>query len=650
MAGLFGSIRQAASKFNTVNPDSGLSWADRLSGIGSVLQGDSNAPAELRQLAAQRGAAQRQAAARKALEAAYSASSGSPAAPGSLTVPPMLQAGGPPAPHPRDPSAALFEAIGAGLDVDPYLKVRKYQDDASAPFIAKPNEVAYRSVQDFQGGAKPLLTNRAPGEGNHVVAAGSQLRGPDGSLIAQAPFAPQIVTASPESNVLVVDKNGDAAPGIGAPAAPRADRNNNPGNLKASGDQWWGMTGVDPDGFVQFDSPENGQRAAGINLANQAKLHGINTLGGLIGKYAPASDGNDETSYVAAVSRATGIAPDQPVDFTDPAIQAKVMPAMFAVERGGTPSPATSEPAGASSQSRSLAPPMLGGGSGVRVLQRGVPKAEDPMDSLTPEAIDYVAQQYISTGQLPPLGMGKAAAATRTKIINRAQAIEAETGATGQEAVVRHATVKAATSSLAALTKTTSMVESFENTAKKNADLMLELAPKGGGQTKMPVVNRWLQAGRKHIAGDADVANFDIALGTFADEYAKIVSGATGAQGSTDASRREAYERLSKYATQGQLQGGIATMKREMANRIDSLHEEKAALEATIRGVKQGTSKGPEAALPPPTKPPVEGAKRGKDGWYVEDPNRPGSFPRIDQGPDGKWRIKSANGQLLEWQ
>ncbi|EJL36569.1 hypothetical protein PMI01_00944 [Caulobacter sp. AP07] len=56
------------------------------------------------------------------------------------------------------------------------------------------------------------------------------------------------------------------------------------------------------------------------------------------------------------------------------------------------------------------------------------------------------------------------------------------------------------------------------------------------------------------------------------------------------------------------------------------------------------------SAPPPPMKPPVAGAKRGKDGWYVEDPNRKGSFPRIDQGPDGKWRIKSSNGQLLEWQ
>lgn len=125
----------------------------------------------------------------------------------------------------------------------------------------------------------------------------------------------------------------------------RAQRNNNPGNLRADGrSQWQGMTGVDDGGFVVFDTPENGQRAAGINLANQTRLHGINTLRGLISKYAPASDSNDTEAYIQSVAAQTGINPDQEVNFADPNVQSRVLPAMFKVEGGGTPARAPEPP------------------------------------------------------------------------------------------------------------------------------------------------------------------------------------------------------------------------------------------------------------------------------------------------------------------
>lgn len=118
----------------------------------------------------------------------------------------------------------------------------------------------------------------------------------------------------------------------------RAGRNNNAGNLRYDGhSKWQGMTGVDPQGFVIFDTPENGMRAAGINLANQQKLHGINTIEGLVQKYAPQSDNNDTAAYIQSVAQQTGLDPRQPLDFTDPAVQQKILPAMFKVEGGGTP-------------------------------------------------------------------------------------------------------------------------------------------------------------------------------------------------------------------------------------------------------------------------------------------------------------------------
>ena len=158
--------------------------------------------------------------------------------------------------------------------------------------------------------------------------------------------------------------DGAVAPPQMLGAAPQqgtlAQRNNNPGNLRPDGSNWQGMTGQN-GGFVQFDTPENGQRAARINLANQARLHGINTLSGLISKYAPAADGNDPQAYIATVARQTGIDPNQPIDLTDPAVQDKILPAMFAVEGGGTPSP-----------QQAITPPRLA--SGPQAIVQGAPK------------------------------------------------------------------------------------------------------------------------------------------------------------------------------------------------------------------------------------------------------------------------------------
>jgi hypothetical protein len=288
--------------------------------------------------------------------------------------------------------------------------------------------------------------------------------------------------------------------------------------------------------------------------------------------------------------------------------------------------------------------------TGGRTVQGSEAQTDD--GSLSDDAVEQAAERYLANGTLPPFGMGKTGTANRDKVLNKAAEMEKATGRTGAEAVADWAGVKANTAALAQLTKTRSMVESFENTAKKNADLMLQLAPKGGGQTGMPVVNRWLQVGRKQVAGDADVSNFDIALGTFADEYAKIVSGATGAQGSTDASRREAYDRLSKYATQGQLAGGIATMKKEMANRIESLKDQEAAARAAIIGKPAAPHSASLAPLSGATA--AQEAARARfqnSGARAGDRANP-FVPRTQKEFDGlkagDWFLNPKDGQLLQ--
>jgi len=115
---------------------------------------------------------------------------------------------------------------------------------------------------------------------------------------------------------------------------PRGIRNNNPGNIRVSSSPWQGKTDGPDTAFETFETPEDGIRAAGKILVNYQKIYGINTLAGLISRYAPSSE-NNTAAYVAAVSRATGIGANTP--FNVGAALPKLLPAIIKHENGVQP-------------------------------------------------------------------------------------------------------------------------------------------------------------------------------------------------------------------------------------------------------------------------------------------------------------------------
>lgn len=115
-------------------------------------------------------------------------------------------------------------------------------------------------------------------------------------------------------------------------------RNNNPGNLRDPG------TGQ----FQRFSTPQQGIQAADDNLAAYGSKHGIDTIAGIINRWAPAGDGNNNPSaYAATVAKATGIAADAKVNLADPATRTKILNAMFDVESPGWRDASKAQPVGA---------------------------------------------------------------------------------------------------------------------------------------------------------------------------------------------------------------------------------------------------------------------------------------------------------------
>ena len=155
------------------------------------------------------------------------------------------------------------------------------------------------------------------------------------------------------------------------------------------------------------------------------------------------------------------------------------------------------------------------------------------------------------------------------------------------------AEIKADSAALSQLKKTRANVGNFEGTATKESDLVLSLAPKGEAG-KSPVINRWVQAGRRGVAGDPDVAAFDAAVTSFKNEYARIMSSPGGTGGVTsDAARLEADALINDTQSPAQINAVIKTMRQGMKNRIDSIDQEIAETQDRIKnGAAGGTGSG----------------------------------------------------------
>lgn len=90
-----------------------------------------------------------------------------------------------------------------------------------------------------------------------------------------------------------------------------ASENHNPLNIKArSTDPWEGQVGKDKYGHAVFETWEHGIRAASLVLRSYAVTHGIDTVEGIVNRFA---EGNRE-AYVAFLCNRLDVRADEQLD------------------------------------------------------------------------------------------------------------------------------------------------------------------------------------------------------------------------------------------------------------------------------------------------------------------------------------------------
>ena len=113
----------------------------------------------------------------------------------------------------------------------------------------------------------------------------------------------------------------------------RGIRNNNPLNIRHSSSKWQGMAKKQTDrAFVQFTNRKYGYRAAFVLIRSYIGLHHANTIGKIIARWAPSSDGNNTQAYIQFVSQTSGIPADEPLRFSDQEKMVSIVRSMAQME------------------------------------------------------------------------------------------------------------------------------------------------------------------------------------------------------------------------------------------------------------------------------------------------------------------------------
>lgn len=118
----------------------------------------------------------------------------------------------------------------------------------------------------------------------------------------------------------------------------RGIRNNNAGNIRW-GCNWQGLkkNGREQDkDFCVFVAPEYGIRAMARILLNYSSVYKINTVGGIIHRWAPPSE-NDTVSYIKHVSQSLKVDADETINVRDTNVMLKLVKAIIKHENGKQP-------------------------------------------------------------------------------------------------------------------------------------------------------------------------------------------------------------------------------------------------------------------------------------------------------------------------
>lgn len=117
----------------------------------------------------------------------------------------------------------------------------------------------------------------------------------------------------------------------------RGLRNNNPGNIRKTGDKWRGLSATQTDkSFFQFTDAKYGIRAMGKLLKNYQTRYGLKSVNDIINRWAPPVE-NNTSSYVVHVADLLGVGINDNINLNDTDVLIELVKGVIKHENGVNP-------------------------------------------------------------------------------------------------------------------------------------------------------------------------------------------------------------------------------------------------------------------------------------------------------------------------
>lgn len=208
--------------------------------------------------------------------------------------------------------------------------------------------------------------------------------------------------------------------------------------------------------------------------------------------------------------------------------------------------------------------------------------------TLAPDAIDMNANRFLVDGTLPQ-GISKA---NRDAIINRASVLAKEKGLSADR--ISQLEVTANKQALGQLSKTETMVGAFEKNFVKNVKIVENLNKKRDS-TGVPLLQKWINAGKKAGTGDPDLAAINVAIKAVVNEYGKIVSGSMGNTAVAVSEIKRMEDLLNAAQNPEDVQAVLNVMRAETQNRMEGFKEQRTELLGSMRSSTTAPAAKPNA-------------------------------------------------------
>ena len=208
------------------------------------------------------------------------------------------------------------------------------------------------------------------------------------------------------------------------------------------------------------------------------------------------------------------------------------------------------------------------------------------------------AYRYKSDGTLPPnMGRGQQGAAESKRLRAIASALDDQAGESPEDARIRQLALKGDVTAINQMRRREVNVGANVKNFDFNADQVLELSKKVD-RSGVPILNAWINAGRRSVTGNPELSAFDVAVKTTVNEFAQIVSGTT-AGATTEGEKKKAEQLLNAQQTPEQIVSVINQMQIESKNRMRSFADQRKQSMPTNRA---GGAPAAPAGEPPPAK------------------------------------------------